>query len=71
MKKVMCIQHIESQYYLYIQFTFFYPESISLFRLLDTSYWLQKWKNIKQFILHLQLPEKEKYSSSFINSFLI
>jgi len=27
-----------------------------IFRLLDTSYWLQKWKNIKQFILHLQLP---------------
>lgn len=42
-----------------------------IFWLLDTSYWLQKWKNIKQFILHLQLPEKEKYSSSFINSFLI
>lgn len=42
-----------------------------IFRLLDTSYWLQKWKNIKQFILHLQLPEKEKYSSSFINPFLI
>lgn len=30
-----------------------------IFRLLDTSYWLQKWKNIKQFILHLQLPEKD------------
>lgn len=36
-----------------------------IFWLLDTSYWLQKWRNIKQFILHLQLPEKEKYSSSF------